>query len=89
MKGLVNSFRAATIIALGLQAGANGQAGRQGTERSGATAGADEPVSLGLDTGEGSLHRGLRSSDQKGAYTDDALDVNGGVSDSLMLRQGM
>lgn len=88
MKGLANSFRTATVIALGLQAGANGQAVRQGTAGSGAPAGADEPVSLGLDTGEGVPSRGLRSGGHMAAYTDDALDVNGGVSDRLVLRVG-
>ena len=83
MKGLANSVGAAAIFALGLHPGASGQSLRQGTTGSGRTARVAETGSRMEITGANDL-RGLQSADHRAdGETDDALDVNGTVSDSL------
>ena len=86
MKGLANSVGAATIFSLGLHPGANGQSLRQGTTDSGRSARAAE-TGLRMEeiTGANSW-RGLQSADHMAdGETDDALDVNGTVSDPCLL----
>ena len=84
MKGLANSVGAATIFALGLHRGANGQSLRQGTTDSGRTARAAETGPRMEEITGANAWRGLQSADHRAdGETDDALDVNGTVSDSL------
>ena len=80
MKGPANYVRVAAMMALGLQPGANGRAMRQGTTGSDQSSGLDEPGSPVVDTVDASSSRGLRTGDHQAAITDDAIDVNGGVS---------
>ena len=84
MKGLANSVGAATIFALGLHRGANGQSLRQGTTDSGRTARAAETGPRMEEITGANAWRGLQSADHRAdGETDDALDVNGTVSDPL------
>lgn len=81
MKGLANSVGAATVIALGLQLGVNGESMRQGTTVSPPVPGADETGSPVAETFQELAFRRLMTADHS-VDVDDALDVNGGVSDT-------
>lgn len=82
MKGLANSVGIATIVALGVQPGANGESVRQGTTVSAPVLGGDEAgFPVAAETLQELAFRRLMTAEHN-VDGDDALDVNGGVSDT-------
>lgn len=86
MKGLANSVGAATVIALGLQPGANGDSSPQLTTVVGAKSGGRDHAAIRVgETLQELAFRRLQTADHTVESSDDdvddALDFNGGVSD--------
>lgn len=89
MKVLANSVGAATIIALGLQPGANGESLPQGTAVGAAKAGGRDHAAIRVgETLQELAFRRLQTADHRVDSSDDdvddALDFNGGVSDPFL-----